>query len=88
RPFLATGRTLIDVQKGEVTLRVNEDEFKLNVVKAMQHLDTSRDCMSIDIIDYLVEEINMTESLKSELEGIFKDVQPDLEETEKIEEPL
>ncbi|XP_057745156.1 uncharacterized protein LOC130963023 [Arachis stenosperma] len=26
RPFLATGRTLIDVQKGEVTLRVNENE--------------------------------------------------------------
>ena len=50
RPFLATGRTLIDVQKGEVTLRVNEDEFKLNAVKAMQHPDTSNDCMSTDII--------------------------------------
>ncbi|XLR58252.1 hypothetical protein S83_008924, partial [Arachis hypogaea] len=56
RPFLATGRTLIDVQKGEITLRVNEDEFKLNVVKAMQHPDTSDDCLGIDIIDSLVEE--------------------------------
>ncbi|KAI3465800.1 hypothetical protein Pfo_022463 [Paulownia fortunei] len=26
RPFLATGRALIDVQRGELTLRVNEDE--------------------------------------------------------------
>ena len=88
RPFLATGRTLIDVQKGEVTLRVNEDEFKLNAVKAMQHPDTSNDCMGADIIDSLVEEINMTESLESELEDIFKDVQPDLEESERIIEPL
>ncbi|KAL1362807.1 hypothetical protein AAHE18_03G107000 [Arachis hypogaea] len=56
RPFLATGRTLIDVQKGEVTLRVNEEEFKLNVVKAMQHPDTPNDCMSVDIIDSLIRE--------------------------------
>ncbi|XP_072060811.1 uncharacterized protein [Arachis hypogaea] len=88
RLFLATGRTLIDVQKGEVTLRVNEDEFKLNVVKAMQHPDTPNDCMSVDIIDSLVEDVNMTESLESELEDIFKDVQPDLEEPEKTKEPM
>ncbi|XP_057734186.1 uncharacterized protein LOC130949507 [Arachis stenosperma] len=37
RPFLATGRTIIDVQKGEVTLRVGKNEFVLNTVKAMQH---------------------------------------------------
>ncbi|KAL1333926.1 hypothetical protein AAHE18_11G139700 [Arachis hypogaea] len=42
RPFLATGRTLIDVQQGEITLRVNDDEFKLNAVKAMQHPDTPK----------------------------------------------
>ncbi|RTK49371.1 hypothetical protein DRJ72_14165, partial [Enterococcus faecalis] len=60
----------------------------MHVVKAMQHPDTSDDCLSIDIIDSLVEEVNMTESLESELEDIFKDVQPDLEEPEKIGEPL
>ena len=88
RPFLATGRTLIDVQQGEITLRVNEDEFKLNAVKAMQHPDTPKDCMKVDLIDSLVEEINMAESLESELEDIFKDAQPDLEEPERTEEPL
>ncbi|PKA48168.1 hypothetical protein AXF42_Ash020513 [Apostasia shenzhenica] len=30
RPFLATGRTLIDVQKGELILRVNNDQIKFN----------------------------------------------------------
>ena len=71
-----------------MTLRVNEDEFKLNAVKAMQYPDTSNDCMSTDIIDSLVEEINMTESLESELDDIFKDVQPDLEELKEIKEIL
>ncbi|KAL1364163.1 hypothetical protein AAHE18_03G198300 [Arachis hypogaea] len=88
RPFLATGQTLIDVQKGEVILRVNEDEFRLNAIEAMKHPDTSKDCMHVDSIDSLVQEINMTESLESELEDIFKDVQPDLEELEEIQEPL
>ncbi|XLU24114.1 hypothetical protein S245_060180, partial [Arachis hypogaea] len=88
RPFLATGRSLIDVQQGEITLRVNDDEFKLNDVKAMQHPDTSTDCMKVDLIDSLVEEINMAESLESELEDIFKDVQPDLEDSGDMKEPL
>ena len=88
RHFLATGRTLIDVQKGEVTLRVNEDEFKLNAVKAIQHPDTPKDCMKVDLIDSLVEEINMAESLESELENIFKDVPPDIEDSEELKEPL
>ncbi|RTK47984.1 hypothetical protein DRJ87_15605, partial [Enterococcus faecalis] len=88
RPFLATGRSLIDVQQGEITLRVNEDEFKLNVVKAMQHPDTPKDCMKVDLIDSLVEEINMAKSLESELEDIFKDVQPDIEDSEDMKEPL
>ena len=60
----------------------------MNVVKAMQHPDTSNDCMSTDIINTLVEEVNMTENLESELEDIFKDVQPDLEELKEIKEIL
>ncbi|XP_015947182.1 uncharacterized protein LOC107472145, partial [Arachis duranensis] len=88
RPFLATGRTLIDVQKGEVILRVNEDEYMLNAVKAVKHPDTPEKCMSIDTIDSLVEEVNMTERLEEELTDIFYDVQPNLEEPKEIKEPL
>ncbi|XP_016199623.1 uncharacterized protein LOC107640627 [Arachis ipaensis] len=35
RPFLATGRALIGVQKGEVKLRVNEEEIVLNVLEEL-----------------------------------------------------
>lgn len=35
RPFLATGRTLIDVYKGELTMRMNDQQIKFNNPKAM-----------------------------------------------------
>ena len=37
RLFLATGGALIDVQKGELKLRVQDDEVTFNVFKAMRH---------------------------------------------------
>ncbi|XP_015944628.1 uncharacterized protein LOC107469769 [Arachis duranensis] len=92
RPFLVTGWTLVDVEKGEVTLRVNEEKFVLNAVNAMQHPDIPEECLSIDLIDSLVEEVNMAENLKEELNDILDDTQPDLEEPletyEEKEKPL
>ncbi|KAJ9562313.1 LOW QUALITY PROTEIN: hypothetical protein OSB04_007473 [Centaurea solstitialis] len=40
RPFLATGRTLIDVQKGELTMRVHDQEATFNVFKSLKFVDT------------------------------------------------
>ena len=37
RPFLATGRAMIDVQKGELRLRVQEEEVTFNVFNAIKH---------------------------------------------------
>ncbi|MCI84919.1 hypothetical protein A2U01_0106197, partial [Trifolium medium] len=37
RPFLATGRTLIDVERGELKMRVNTQEVKFNILKAMKY---------------------------------------------------
>ncbi|XP_015965431.1 uncharacterized protein LOC107489175 [Arachis duranensis] len=74
RPFLVTGRTLMDVEKGEVTLRVNEEKFVLTAVKAMHHPDIPEEFMSIDLIDSLVEEVNMAESLKEGLDDILDEI--------------
>ncbi|XP_016162592.1 uncharacterized protein LOC107605278 [Arachis ipaensis] len=54
RPFLAIGKALINVQKGELTLRVNDEQIMLNVFKALQHPNDYADWMKIDIIDPLV----------------------------------
>ncbi|MED6209018.1 hypothetical protein PIB30_050547 [Stylosanthes scabra] len=37
RPFLATSRALIDMEKGELILRVHEESLILNVYKPMNH---------------------------------------------------
>ena len=36
RPFLATARTVIDVEKGELTLRVTDEEVTFNMNKLMK----------------------------------------------------
>ena len=37
RPFLATARAIIDVEKGEMVLRVHDEQMIINVFQAMQH---------------------------------------------------
>ena len=44
RPFLATGKTLINVQKGELTMRMNDQQVTFNVLEAMNSPDESEDC--------------------------------------------
>ncbi|KAL4276187.1 hypothetical protein AHAS_Ahas20G0182100 [Arachis hypogaea] len=57
RPFLATARTIIDVEKGEIIFRVHDEKMTINVFKAMQHPVEKESCMRIDVVDFLVEEV-------------------------------
>ncbi|KAH9802438.1 hypothetical protein KPL71_001384 [Citrus sinensis] len=54
RPFLATGKTLIDVQKGELTMRVNDQQVTFNVLEAMRNPDEVEDCNFLSIVDIVV----------------------------------
>ncbi|KAL1563262.1 hypothetical protein AAHA92_05749 [Salvia divinorum] len=55
RPFLATGKTMIDVQKGELTLCLNDESITFSIYKAMQnHDDEARrveHCKMIQVVD-------------------------------------
>ncbi|XP_075499743.1 uncharacterized protein LOC142538271 [Primulina tabacum] len=51
RPFLATGRALIDVHKGELTLRVGGEAVVFNIYHAMKESNEVSTCKSIDILD-------------------------------------
>ncbi|KAK8950896.1 hypothetical protein KSP39_PZI004529 [Platanthera zijinensis] len=57
RPFLATGRTLIDVHKGELTMRVNDEQVTFNVLKALKFPHREEDNMEVvnhvSICDYM-----------------------------------
>ncbi|KAL4311762.1 hypothetical protein GQ457_01G020930 [Hibiscus cannabinus] len=55
RPFLAMGRTLIDVEKGQLTMRVNEQQVTVNVFKALKRSDNPEECYNVNIIDAELE---------------------------------
>ncbi|XP_075475675.1 uncharacterized protein LOC142509291 [Primulina tabacum] len=54
RPFVATGKALIDVQEGKLRLRVGEEEITFDVFNALKHTLHSHSCYRIDAFDALV----------------------------------
>ena len=54
RPFLATGRAMIDVQSGELKLRVQNDKVKFNVFEVVRHSAESDTCFMIETIEVIV----------------------------------
>lgn len=54
RPFLATGRALIDLYDGKMIIRVDIEQIIFNVLKAMKHPLTSDTCCQVDVLDVLV----------------------------------
>ncbi|GKV46874.1 hypothetical protein SLEP1_g53835 [Rubroshorea leprosula] len=57
RPFLATGRTLIDVQKGKLMLRVENEQVTFNVFDAMKYPSDIDSCFMMETIDETINEM-------------------------------
>jgi hypothetical protein len=57
RPFLATGRALIDVYDGKMILRMDNEQVIFNMFKAMKHPLTSDTCCQVDALDELVTDV-------------------------------
>ncbi|XP_022881027.1 uncharacterized protein LOC111398341 [Olea europaea var. sylvestris] len=55
RPFLATGRALIDVQNGQLILRLGGEHVSFNVFKAMKLPIETDSCFRVDMIDKMIE---------------------------------
>ena len=54
RPFLATSRAMIDVQKRELKLRVQDDEVGFSVFNAVRHPVESDACFMIEAVEATV----------------------------------
>ena len=88
RPFLATARTIIDVEKGEMIFRVHDEQMTINVFKAMQYPAEKESYMRIDVVDSLVEEVFETnhQLKQEEVQDIQKQEENKLEEPEEPSE--
>ncbi|XP_073137280.1 uncharacterized protein [Henckelia pumila] len=54
RPFLATGKALIDVQKGELLLRVGEEKISFDVFNALKFSQNNEECFQLDVVHSLL----------------------------------
>ena len=48
RPFLATGRTKIDVQKGELSMKVHDQKVTFNVFKEIKLPTAKEKCFKVE----------------------------------------
>ncbi|XP_056169350.1 uncharacterized protein LOC130138655 [Syzygium oleosum] len=69
RPFLATGRALIDVQQGKLILRVQDDLVSFNVFKAMKYPSNDNSCFRVETVDKLVNNVFQENIFKDPLEA-------------------
>ena len=68
RPFLSTGKAMIDVHRGELKLRVQEDEVKFNVFDAVRHPVESDTCFMAEIVEAIVSsQSDLTDPLETSL---------------------
>ncbi|XP_057763511.1 uncharacterized protein LOC130983303 [Arachis stenosperma] len=59
RPFLATARALIDVERGELVLRIHDEQLTFNIFKPSQEADHDNKESEEDHNEGLMEETNM-----------------------------
>ncbi|CAJ2646353.1 unnamed protein product [Trifolium pratense] len=64
RPFLATGRALIDVEMGDLMLRFNDEKVNFNIFEGMRNQDEIPQCFKADVIEDESEN-SKTEATKS-----------------------
>ena len=65
RPFLATGAALIDVQKGELTLRAGDEVVQFNLHKSLTQPDVdAKTCVAVDSIYPFSFELNSDYNLQ------------------------
>ncbi|KAG9439984.1 hypothetical protein H6P81_020149 [Aristolochia fimbriata] len=71
RPLLATAGAIIDCKQGNLTLRLNNDTISFNIKEAMKQPVTPHDdfCLSIDVIDSCIAELEEEERIGEEKEG-------------------
>ncbi|CAJ2633895.1 unnamed protein product [Trifolium pratense] len=71
RPFLATGRALIDVELGELMFRTDGEQILFNVFEAMKQHDDDTQCFRIELVDEVIEDIFKVQHSSSTLEKVL-----------------
>ncbi|XP_019239069.1 PREDICTED: uncharacterized protein LOC109219101 [Nicotiana attenuata] len=92
RPFLATGRAIIDVHQGQLILRVDEERviFDMQKILRFSEDDTPSSCFSVDMINNLIDEFKDDQLISDSMErclvkyGTTQDEDPTIKNDAKL----
>ncbi|GAU21459.1 hypothetical protein TSUD_32900 [Trifolium subterraneum] len=79
RPFLATGRTLIDVEKGELMFRLDDEQICFQVFEATTFGGPVPECFKVDVLEEVVNDAQ-EEEWEREIEIFLQGVDDDPKE--------
>ncbi|XP_021802118.1 uncharacterized protein LOC110746220, partial [Prunus avium] len=82
RPFMATARTLIDVEAGTLTLRVQDQSVIFSLFEAAKRPE-EQECMRVDVLEGLIHAEIMTKLTSDPLLSVLHG--PDTAHTEDVE---
>ncbi|XP_047170108.1 uncharacterized protein LOC124838525 [Vigna umbellata] len=83
RPFMKTGRVLIDVENYNLKVRVQDKEVNFDVFKAMTHPKDDKACFQFDMLDEVCMVQEKMVRYSSSLEKTLVDACEDLNEEEE-----
>ncbi|XP_070005314.1 uncharacterized protein [Nicotiana sylvestris] len=75
RPFLATGRALIDCETGELKMRLNDEEVIFNVQQSMRRPSEYANCSLVEAVDVILQEDDVTLTVKDPLEACLTNLE-------------
>ncbi|XP_050876643.1 uncharacterized protein LOC127080359 [Lathyrus oleraceus] len=71
RPFLETGRCVIDIEEGTITLKVYDEELKIDIQNIMQYKDDIGTSHTVEIIDQVIAQEIEKQMPQSSLERVL-----------------
>ncbi|XP_070022909.1 uncharacterized protein [Nicotiana sylvestris] len=85
RPFLDIGKALVDVEAGELTLRVGDEKVVFHVCKSMRQPNSNEVCSIVDLVtEVIVEDTNAVIKVEGPLEAVL--LNHDVDEKEVLVE--
>ncbi|CAN6562571.1 unnamed protein product [Malus baccata var. baccata] len=88
RPFMATAKTIIDVQNGLLTMTVLGETVQFKVFESLSHPSSSLDCYAIDVLDSLVFSKFLQAQSNEPLQTVLSQSQDEFDEEDELMEEV
>ncbi|XP_070017836.1 uncharacterized protein [Nicotiana sylvestris] len=75
RPFLATGRELIDYEIGELKMRLNNKEIIFNVQQSIKRPSEFANCSLVEVVDVILQKEDETINVRDPLEACLMNLE-------------